>query len=123
MTPPEFARMIVEGQPGRPSVRRTGIPVLPVLELMSRGVRDDEILRQLPGLEREDLRACVAYAAELAPGSRAPELELLMARRFTPQGREERVNRGLEALRRLRLPFNLSAETWEEISAADVYED
>jgi deoxyribose-phosphate aldolase len=56
-------------------------------------------LRRFPGLEREDLRACVAYAAELAPGSRAPELEQLIARRFPPEGRKERVERAVQAVR------------------------
>jgi len=98
MAPAELAR-IVEQEPGKPVVRRTGTEVLQILQLMAGSVPEDEILRRFPGLEREDLRACVAYAAELAPGSRAPELEQLIARRFPPEGRKERAERAGQAVR------------------------
>jgi len=121
MAPAELAR-IVEQEPGEPVVRRTEIPVRRILELMAQGVSDDEILSRLPGLEREDLRTCVAYA-ERGPGSRAPELEQLIARRFPPDGREQRVGRALAALDRLRVPFSLKEDQWREISEIDLYEE
>ena len=122
MAPAELAR-IVEQEPGKPVVRRTGTEVLQILQLMAGSVPEDEILRRFPGLEREDLRTCVAYAAELAPGSRAPELEQLIARRFPPEGREQRVGRALAALDRLRVPFSLKEDQWREISEIDLYEE
>ena len=109
----ELLARIVEEQPDKPSVRSTGIAVLGILERISHGVSEDEILKQSPGLEGEDLRACAAYAAELAPGSRAPELEELIARRFPAEGHEDRVRRALEAFKRFRteFSFNLDLET------------
>ena len=37
-----------------------------VLEMLSNGISTDEILRDFPDLERDDIRAALAYAAELA---------------------------------------------------------
>jgi hypothetical protein len=79
--------------------------------------------RRFPGLEREDLRTCLEYARELAPGSRAPELEQLIIRRFPPEGREQRIRRALAVLGRLRVPFSLKKDQWQEISEIDLYEE
>ena len=105
-----FAR-IVEKEPGRPCIRDTGVAVLKVLQQMSEGVSQDEILRKNPCLDREDLLACAAYAADLAPGSRAPELQRMLAEHFPPEGREERVRRALQALDNLRGSIKLDLET------------
>jgi len=35
------------------------------MDLMADGLTPEEILDQYPGLERDDIRACVAYAAEM----------------------------------------------------------
>ena len=105
-----FAR-IVEKEPGRPCIRATGIPVLKVLQHMSEGLSQDEILKKNPLLERKDLLACAAYAADLAPGSHAPELQRMLAEHFSPAGREERVKRALHALDNLRGSIKLDLET------------
>jgi uncharacterized protein (DUF433 family) len=34
-----------------------------VLELLAAGLAPDEVLRQMPDLEPDDVRACLAYAA------------------------------------------------------------
>jgi uncharacterized protein (DUF433 family) len=39
------------------------IRVKDVLELLAAGVAEDEILSDFPYLERQDIRACLAYAA------------------------------------------------------------
>jgi uncharacterized protein (DUF433 family) len=38
---------------------------------MAQGLSETDILSQAAGLAKEDLLACTAYAADLAPGSRA----------------------------------------------------
>jgi len=51
---------------GKPCIRSLRYPVEMLLELMSSGMAEDEILADYPDLEREDLRACLAYATQLA---------------------------------------------------------
>ena len=48
---------------GRPCVRSMRIRVVDVLELFAAGLSSEEILEELPDLEREDLQACFLYAA------------------------------------------------------------
>ena|SRR5690348_16637562 len=117
-----FAR-IVEREPGQPCIRDTGVPVLRVLEQISQGLSQDAIVRKNPGLEPEDLLACAAYAADLAPGSRAPELQRMLAEHFAPAGREERVKRALKALANLRGSIKLDPETVKWIAQAPDLEE
>lgn len=49
---------------GRPCVRGLRITVGDVLGYMASGMSDDEILADFPELERDDLRACLAFAAD-----------------------------------------------------------
>jgi uncharacterized protein (DUF433 family) len=42
------------------------IRVADILEMLANGISADEILRDFPDLERDDIRACLAYAAGLA---------------------------------------------------------
>jgi uncharacterized protein (DUF433 family) len=51
---------------GKPCVRGLRYPVETLLELMSGGMTDDELLTDYPDLERDDLRAVQAYAAKLS---------------------------------------------------------
>ncbi len=48
---------------GRPCIRGMRIRVKDVLELLSAGETEDSILEGYPYLEREDIRACLAFAA------------------------------------------------------------
>jgi uncharacterized protein (DUF433 family) len=48
---------------GRPCIRGMRIRVIDVLELLAAGLTTDEVLEELPDLEREDLYAALAYAA------------------------------------------------------------
>ncbi len=48
---------------GRPCVRGMRIRVIDVLDLYAAGLTADEILEEIPDLEREDLQACLQYAA------------------------------------------------------------
>ena len=49
---------------GKPVVKGTRLSVDFFLGLLAQGWPEGEILRNYPGLEREDLLACWAYAAE-----------------------------------------------------------
>jgi len=49
---------------GKPCVRGTRISVGDVLEYLAGGMSEDEILADFPQLTRDDIRACLAYAAE-----------------------------------------------------------
>ncbi len=51
---------------GKPVVRGLRYPVEMLLELMSAGMTNDEILADYEDLEREDLLAVLSYAARLS---------------------------------------------------------
>ena len=51
---------------GKPVIKNTRIPVYIVLNLLAGGLRPEEILKEYPDLAREDILACLEYAAELA---------------------------------------------------------
>ena len=47
---------------GRPCIRSTRIRVSDVLELFAAGLTAEKILDELPDLEADDVKACMAYA-------------------------------------------------------------
>ena len=47
---------------GRPCVRGMRIRVVDVLDLLANGLNFEEVLQELPDLELEDIKACLAYA-------------------------------------------------------------
>lgn len=49
---------------GKPVVKGTRLGVAFLLNLMAQGWTEDDVLRNYPGLTREDLQACFAYASE-----------------------------------------------------------
>ncbi len=49
---------------GKPCIRGLRITVSEVLEYLASGMSEDEILRDFPDLTRDDLRACLAFAAD-----------------------------------------------------------
>jgi uncharacterized protein (DUF433 family) len=49
---------------GKPCVRGTRITVGDVLGYLAGGMSEDELLEQFPQITRDDIRACLAYAAE-----------------------------------------------------------
>lgn len=48
---------------GKPCIRGLRITVYDVLDYLASGMTEDEILRDSPDLTKEDLRACLAFAA------------------------------------------------------------
>jgi|TARA_B110000116_G_C16725714_1_gene531287 uncharacterized protein (DUF433 family) len=49
---------------GKPCIRGMRISVADVLEYLASGMSEGEILSDFPDLTREDIRACLGYAAE-----------------------------------------------------------
>jgi uncharacterized protein (DUF433 family) len=47
----------------KPRVKGTRITVYDVLEYLAGGMTEDQILSDFPDLTREDIRACLAFAA------------------------------------------------------------
>ena len=68
MAPPPDYRERIALDPavrfGKPTVRGTRITVGDVLGYLAGGVSEDELLADFPQLSREDIRACLAFAAE-----------------------------------------------------------
>jgi len=48
---------------GAPCIRGLRIPVATVVGLVAQGVADDDILREYPDMEREDIREALRFAA------------------------------------------------------------
>lgn len=49
---------------GKPTVRGTRITVGDVLAYLAAGMSEEQIVADFPPLTREDIRACLAYAAD-----------------------------------------------------------
>ncbi len=49
---------------GKPIIKGTRISVSDILEYMAGGDSEDDIVAAFPQLSREDVRACLAYAAD-----------------------------------------------------------
>ena len=50
---------------GKPTIRGKRIAVQTILEFLTAGESFEEVLRQYPSLEREDIKACLEFATEL----------------------------------------------------------
>jgi uncharacterized protein (DUF433 family) len=48
---------------GKPCIRGLRITVYEILDYLAAGMTEDEILHDFPDLTREDIRACLAFAA------------------------------------------------------------
>jgi uncharacterized protein (DUF433 family) len=57
---------------GRPTVRGLRITVADVLDLLAGGMSAEEILADYPYLEREDIAACLHFAARQARHEELP---------------------------------------------------
>ena len=49
---------------GKPCIRGLRITVYDILEYLASGMREADILADFPDLAREDIRACLAFAAD-----------------------------------------------------------
>ena len=48
---------------GKPVIRGMRISVEQILKMLARGISHEDILKEFPLLEGEDIRACLVYAA------------------------------------------------------------
>lgn len=55
---------------GKPVIKGTRLAVEFILDLVAAGCPEAEILASYPGLAREDILACVSYAAEIIRSER-----------------------------------------------------
>lgn len=49
---------------GKPTIRNLRYPVDSILEYLAGGDSFEEVLEEFPDLEREDLQACIQFAAQ-----------------------------------------------------------
>ena len=63
-----LARIIVDPKicGGKPCIKGTRIYIFIILDALAEGLTPEEIIDHYPSLQIEDIRAAVAYAAELA---------------------------------------------------------
>jgi uncharacterized protein (DUF433 family) len=63
----DYSKIITQ-EPGKrgckPCIRGLRITVSDVLDYLAGGMSEDDILRDFPYLTREDIRACLAFAAD-----------------------------------------------------------
>lgn len=53
-----------EQRSGKPCIRGMRITVSDVLDYLASGMTEEEVLVELPDLQREDIKAALAFAAE-----------------------------------------------------------
>jgi uncharacterized protein (DUF433 family) len=61
---------------GKPVIRGTRLAVEFIVGLLAQGWSEKEILRNYPGLAREDIHACLAYASAALQTERVYPLQL-----------------------------------------------
>ncbi len=111
---------------GKPVIKGTRITVEMLLRKLAEGASEDDLLDAYPRLTREDVRAAIGYAADLLgnghnvssaggpSGNRRHELERLIAAKFPPEGKEQRVAAALRVLETLRfgIPIDIETAKW-----------
>jgi uncharacterized protein (DUF433 family) len=67
MRPVDYSKIIViepGKRSGKPCIRGLRITVSDVLDYLASGMTEEEILADFPELTSEDIRACLAFAAD-----------------------------------------------------------
>ncbi len=64
---------------GKPTVKGTRLAVEFVIDLLAQGWTEAEIMRNYPGLTREDIRACLSYASRVLKAERVYSLAVTEA--------------------------------------------
>lgn len=64
---------------GKPVIRGTRLAVEFVVDLLARGWTESDILRNYPGVTREDIAACLHYASEVLKSEKVYPLPQLSA--------------------------------------------
>jgi uncharacterized protein (DUF433 family) len=50
---------------GKPIIKGTRLAVEFIIDLMAQGWAEEDILQNYPGITRQDIQACLAYASEI----------------------------------------------------------
>ncbi|HKK10949.1 MAG TPA: DUF433 domain-containing protein [Bacteroidales bacterium] len=50
---------------GKPTIKGTRITANTIIEYLSAGDSEEEILKQYPSIQKEDIQACLQFAADL----------------------------------------------------------
>ena len=58
---------------GQACIKGTRIPVHQILHMLANGDTIEELLKEYPSLKREDIRACIEYAASLTEEQVIPD--------------------------------------------------
>ena len=67
MTQIDYSRIITiepDKRSGKPCIRGTRMSVTDVLEYLAGGMSQEELLAEFPDLTTDDIRACLAFAAD-----------------------------------------------------------
>jgi len=51
---------------GKPTIRNTRYTVDLILDLLSAGMNEDEIIDDYPAIEKDDIKACLVFASRLS---------------------------------------------------------
>lgn len=60
---------------GKPVIKGTRLAVEFIIDLLAQGWQESEILKNYPGLTRQDIQACLAYAGEILKAEKVFPLE------------------------------------------------
>jgi uncharacterized protein (DUF433 family) len=60
----KFITIEPDKRSGKPCIRDTRMTVTDVLEYMAGGMTQEQLLAEFPDLTAEDIRACLAFAAD-----------------------------------------------------------
>jgi len=60
----DYITIEVDKRGGKPCIRGMRITVYDILEYLAAGMSEEEIIRDFPELTKEDIRACLAFAAD-----------------------------------------------------------
>lgn len=60
----EYITITPDKRSGKPCIRGTRMTVTDVLEYLAGGMSSEEIVAEFPDLTLEDIRACLAFAAD-----------------------------------------------------------
>jgi uncharacterized protein (DUF433 family) len=58
---------------GQACIKGTRIPVYQILHMLANGDTIEELLKEYPSLERDDILACIEYAASLTEEQVVPD--------------------------------------------------
>lgn len=61
---------------GKPVIKGTRLAVDSIVDLLAQGWSEAEILRNYPGLTREDIQACLSYASEILRAEKVYPFEM-----------------------------------------------